>query len=130
MWNTGSRIDNWRDVRSDFPNVPLKLYGPGTDSGTFEFFTERVNGRARVSRSDYTASEDDNVLVRGVASDRGALGYFGYSYYVENRDTLKLVAVNNGAGCVSPSVATVQSYRYKPLSRPLFVYARSEEHTS
>ena len=124
IWNTGSQINNWSQVRSGFPSVPLRLFGPGTDSGTFEFFTERINGRARQSRSDYTASEDDNVLVRGVAGDRGGLGYFGYSYYVENKDRLKLVAVNNGNGCVAPSIRTVQSYSYKPLSRPLFVYAK------
>jgi phosphate transport system substrate-binding protein len=104
--------------------VSLKLYGAGTDSGTFDFFTEVINGRARRSRSDYFASEDDNVLVQGVAGERGALGYFGYSYYVENRSRLKLVAVNSGRGCISPSIATVQSYRYKPLSRPLFIYAK------
>jgi phosphate transport system substrate-binding protein len=124
IWNTGSNVDNWSQVRSGFPNVPLKLFGPGTDSGTFDFFTERINGKAKASRSDYTASEDDNVLVRGVEGDRGGLGYFGYSYYVANKDKLKLVSVNNGSGCVAPSVRTVQAYSYKPLSRPLFVYAK------
>jgi phosphate transport system substrate-binding protein len=124
IWQPGSRINSWNDVRSSFPNVPLRLYGPGTDSGTFEFFTERINGRARASRSDYVASEDDNVLVRGVSGDRGSLGYFGYSYYVENKSRLKLLAVNNGTGCVSPSPARIQAYSYKPLSRPLFVYAK------
>jgi phosphate transport system substrate-binding protein len=124
IWNTGSRVDNWKDVRPGFPDVPLRLFGPGTDSGTFEFFTERINGRARASRADYTASEDDNVLVRGVAGDRGGLGYFGYSYYVENKAQLKLISVNPGSGCVAPSIPAVQSYRYKPLSRPLFVYAK------
>src|SRR6266545_4989127 len=124
IWNTGSNVDNWSQVRSGFPNVPLKLFGPGTDSGTFDFFTEPINGKAKASRSDYTASEDDNVLVRGVEGDRGGLGYFGYSYYVANKDKLKLVSVNNGSGCVAPSVRTVQAYSYKPLSRPLFVYAK------
>ena len=124
IWNTGSKVDNWRDVRSSFPNVALKLYGPGTDSGTFEFFTEKINGRARASRSDYQASENDNVLVRGVEGDRGALGYFGLSYYVENKDKLKVLSVDAGGGCVSPSTGTVQSGRYKPLSRPLFIYAK------
>jgi phosphate transport system substrate-binding protein len=124
MWDTGSNVNSWNDVRPGFPDVPLRLYGAGTDSGTFDFFTEAINGRARRSRSDYFASEDDNVLVQGVAGERGALGYFGYSYYVENRTRLKLVAVNAGRGCIAPSIGTVQSYRYKPLSRPLFIYAK------
>jgi phosphate transport system substrate-binding protein len=124
IWNTGSKVDNWSEVRSGFPNVPLKLFGAGTDSGTFDFFTERINGKSGQSRSDYTASEDDNVLVRGVQGERGGLGYFGYSYYVENKDRLKLVAVNGGGGCVAPSIRSVQAYTYKPLSRPLFVYAK------
>jgi phosphate transport system substrate-binding protein len=124
IWTTGSKVDNWRDVRASFPNVPLKLYGPGTDSGTFEFFTEKINGKARASRSDYQASENDNVLVRGVEGDRGALGYFGLSYYVENRDKLKLLGVDGGGGCVSPSTSTVQTGRYRPLSRSLFIYAK------
>jgi phosphate transport system substrate-binding protein len=126
IWDTGSNVDNWSEVRAGFPDVPLKLYGAGTDSGTFDFFTEAINGRARRSRSDYFASEDDNVLVQGVAGERGALGYFGYSYYVENRSRLKLVAVNAGRGCIAPSIPTVQSYRYKPLSRPLFIYAKRQ----
>ena len=129
IWNTGSKVDSWRDVRSSFPNVPLKLYGPGTDSGTFEFFTEKVNGKARASRSDYQASENDNVLVRGVEGDRGALGYFGLSYFVENRDELKLLAVDAGGGCVRPTTSTVQTGRYRPLSRPLFVYAKRASFT-
>jgi phosphate transport system substrate-binding protein len=124
IWDRGSRVDNWRDVRPGFPNVPIRLFGPGTDSGTFEFFTEKINGRARQSRSDYSASEDDNVLVRGVAGDRGAMGYFGLSYYLENRNRLRVVAVNSGNGCVRPSAATVQSRAYRPLSRGLFVYAK------
>jgi phosphate transport system substrate-binding protein len=124
IWNIGSNVDSWSQVRNGFPNVPLKLFGPGTDSGTFDFFTERINGRAKASRSDYTASEDDNVLVHGVEGERGSLGYFGYSYYLENKDKLKLISVNSGTGCVAPSVRTVQAYSYKPLSRPLFVYAK------
>ena len=124
IWAPGSRVNSWNDVRPQFPNVPLKLYGAGTDSGTFDFFTERINGRSGRSRSDYVATEDDNVTVRGVQGDRGAMGYFGYSYYVENRSRLKLLAINNGNGCIQPSVASIQSYRYKPLSRPLFVYAK------
>jgi phosphate transport system substrate-binding protein len=126
VWDRGSRVNNWKDIRSSFPDVPLKLFGPGTDSGTFEFFTEKINGRARQSRSDYSASEDDNVLVRGVAGERGAMGYFGLSYYLSNTSRLKVVNVNSGGGCVKPSVASVQSRAYKPLSRGLFVYAKKK----
>jgi phosphate transport system substrate-binding protein len=124
IWEPGSKVENWNQVRGSFPNVPLKLFGAGTDSGTFDFFTERINGKAKASRSDYTATEDDNVTVRGVEGDRGAMGYFGYSYYVENKNKLKVLSIDGGGGCVAPSVASVQSYRYKPLSRPLFVYAK------
>ena len=113
-------------MRDGFPNVPLKLFGAGTDSGTFDYFTEAINGRARASRSDYLATEDDNIVVQGVAGERGALGYFGYSYYEENKSRLKVLAVDagKGAGCVTPSVATVQQNKYRPLSRPLFIYAK------
>ena len=126
IWDRGSNVDSWNDIRAGFPNVPLKLFGPGTDSGTFEFFTEKINGRARQSRSDYSASEDDNVLVRGVSGERGALGYFGLSYYLENKSRLKVLQVNSGNGCVTPSVASVQSRAYRPLSRGLFVYAKKK----
>ncbi len=106
--------------------MPLKLFGPGTDSGTFEYFTEAVNGKARASRSDYQASEDDNVLVQGVSGERGGLGYFGYSYYTENQSRLNAVQVRNPKTdqCVAPGVSTVHSGAYKPLSRPLFIYAK------
>jgi phosphate transport system substrate-binding protein len=124
IWDKGSKVNSWSQVRSGFPDVPLKLYGPGTDSGTFEFFTEKINGKARQSRSDYNASEDDNVLVRGVSGDRGGLGYFGFSYYEENISRLKLIKVDSGGGCTAPSVKTVQSRAYKPLSRALFVYVK------
>jgi phosphate transport system substrate-binding protein len=124
IWDTGSKVDNWRDVRAGFPNVPLKLFGAGTDSGTFDFFTEAINGKSRRSRSDYTASENDNILVRGVEGERGALGYFGLSYYQENKGQLKLLSIDGGSGCVAPNIASVQSKRYKPLSRPLFIYAK------
>jgi phosphate transport system substrate-binding protein len=126
VWDRGSTVDNWNEIRSSFPNVPLKLFGPGTDSGTFEFFTEKVNGTARRSRSDYSASEDDNVLVRGVAGERGGMGYFGLSYYLANQNRLKVLTVNAGGGCVKPSIASVQSRAYKPLSRGLFVYAKKK----
>jgi phosphate transport system substrate-binding protein len=126
MWDSGSKVNNWKDVRSSFPDVSLKLYGAGTDSGTFDFFTEKINGKSRRSRSDYTASENDNILVRGVEGERGALGYFGYSYYEENKKRLGLVKVDAGGGCVGPSVKTVQNRTYKPLSRPLFIYAKRD----
>ncbi|MEX2048601.1 MAG: PstS family phosphate ABC transporter substrate-binding protein [Gemmatimonadota bacterium] len=126
IWEPGSKVNNWKDVRSSFPDVDLKLFGPGTDSGTFEYFTEAVNGRARASRSDYQASEDDNVLVQGVSGERGGLGYFGYSYFVENRSRLNAVQVRNPKTdqCVAPGVASVHNNTYKPLSRPLFIYAK------
>jgi phosphate transport system substrate-binding protein len=124
IWDTGSKVNNWSDVRAGFPNVPLKLFGPGTDSGTFDFFTEVINGRARRSRSDYQASEDDNILVQGVAGERGAMGYFGLSYYEENRSRLKALRIDSGHGCTAPSSQTVQAGTYKPLGRPLFIYAK------
>ena len=126
IWEPGSKINNWKDVRAGFPDVPLRLFGAGTDSGTFEYFTEAVNGRARASRTDYQASEDDNVLVQGVAGERGAMGYFGYSYYTENRNRLNAIQVRNPKTdqCVAPAVNTVHNNSYKPLSRPLFVYAK------
>jgi phosphate transport system substrate-binding protein len=126
MWNTGSKVESWKDVRSSFPDVPLKLFGPGTDSGTFDFFTEAINGKAKASRSDYLATEDDNVIVNGVEGERGGLGYFGFSYFEENAAKLKLVKVDSGKGCVAPSVTTVQKSQYKPLSRPLFIYAKRD----
>jgi phosphate transport system substrate-binding protein len=126
IWEPGSRIDNWKDVRPSFPDVPLKLFGPGTDSGTFEYFTEAINGRARASRSDYQASEDDNVLVQGVSGERGGLGYFGFSYFIENQSRLNAVQIRNPKTdqCVAPGVASVHGNTYKPLSRPLFIYAK------
>jgi phosphate transport system substrate-binding protein len=128
IWEPGSKVDNWSQVRDGFPNVPLKLFGPGTDSGTFDYFTEVINGRARASRSDYLASEDDNILVQGVEGERGGMAYFGFSYYEENKAKLKVVSVDSGkgAGCVTPSIATVQSNKYRPLSRPLFIYAKRD----
>jgi phosphate transport system substrate-binding protein len=126
IWEPGSKVDNWRDVRPGFPDVPIKLFGPGTDSGTFEYFTEAINGRARASRTDYQASEDDNVLVQGVSGERGGMGYFGYSYYTENQSRLNAVQVTNPKTnqCVAPNRATVFNNSYKPLSRPLFIYAK------
>jgi phosphate transport system substrate-binding protein len=126
IWEPGSKVDNWRDVRPGFPDVPIKLFGPGTDSGTFEYFTEAINGRARASRTDYQASEDDNVLVQGVSGERGGMGYFGYSYYIENQSRLNAVQVRNPKteSCVAPNVQSVHNASYKPLSRPLFIYAK------
>ena len=124
IWQPGSKVDNWKDVRAGFPDVSLKLFGPGTDSGTFDYFTEAINGKARAGRSDYQASEDDNVLVQGVAGEKGGLGYFGFSYYEENQDKLKVLSIDSGKGCIAPSVRTVQSGTYKPLGRPLFVYIK------
>lgn len=122
IWEPDSRVRTWRDVRSVWPNEEIRLYAPGTDSGTFDYFTEAVVGEARASRPDYQASEDDNVLVQGVAGDRYALGYFGYAYYAENTARLKLVAVDGGQGCVAPSAETIGDGTYFPLSRPLFLY--------
>ncbi|HWO43752.1 MAG TPA: PstS family phosphate ABC transporter substrate-binding protein [Candidatus Eisenbacteria bacterium] len=117
------KITNWNQVRPNWPNAPLKLFGPGADSGTFEYFTEAIVGKAKSSRGDFTASEDDNVLVQGVSTDRNALGYFGYAYYAENQNRLKAVAIDDGKGTpVSPSAKTVENGTYQPLSRPIFIY--------
>ncbi len=126
IWDAGSTVTNWNQVDPSFPDQPLTLYGPGTDSGTFDFFTEVVNGLAKQSRSDYTASEDDNVLVQGVGGDPNAMGYFGLAYYIENRDKLKAVQIDGGKGCVEPSFDTVNSGEYAPLSRPLYIYAKKD----
>ena len=122
IWEPGSTIDNWSQVRAGFPDRPLRLYGPDSDSGTFDYFTEEINGEAQASRSDYTASADDNVLVTGIGGDRNALGYFGYAYYAENADKLKLVAIDAGEGCVTPTASTIEDGSYQPLSRPMFIY--------
>jgi phosphate transport system substrate-binding protein len=122
IWDQGSTVKNWHQVDASFPDKPLTLYGPGTASGTFEFFTEAINGVKKQSRTDYTASEDDNVLVQGVSGDEGGLGYFGYGYFEDNTDKLKALGVDAGTGCVAPSPATIKDGTYKPLSRPLFIY--------
>ncbi|GAB4157009.1 MAG: PstS family phosphate ABC transporter substrate-binding protein [Cyanobacteria bacterium J069] len=123
IWEPGSTVNSWNQVRTGFPNRPLVLYGAGTDSGTFDYFTEAINGKSGDSRSDYTASEDDNVLVQGVSQDENALGYFGYAYYEENQRRLKAVAIDNGSGtAVAPSRAAVENNTYTPLSRPIFIY--------
>jgi phosphate transport system substrate-binding protein len=124
IWSTGSKVDSWKDVDPSFPDEQLTLYGPGTDSGTFDFFTDKVNGEEGASRSDYNATEDDNVTVQGVSGDKGGLGYFGLSYLEQNNDKLKGVEVDSGRGCVAPSSETVQDGSYAPLSRPLFIYVK------
>ena len=124
IWEPGSSVTTWRDVRSEWPAEEIRLYGPGTDSGTFDYFTETIVGESGASRPDFQASEDDNILVQGVAGDRWALGYFGYAYYAENADKLRLVEVDGGNGCVAPSDTTIEDGSYAPLARPLFVYVK------
>jgi phosphate transport system substrate-binding protein len=120
------KMTKWNQVNSKWPDSPLKLYGPGVDSGTFDYFTEAIVGKSRASRGDFTASEDDNVLVQGIASDRGALGFFGYAYYAENMDKLKIVPVDGGKGPVTPSEKTIMDGTYEPLSRPIFIYVNKK----
>src|SRR5215211_5101302 len=122
VWQPGSKIDNWNEIDPQFADEKLTLYGPGTDSGTFDYFTEQIVGEEGASRSDYQPSEDDNVLVQGVAGDSAGLGYFGFSYFEQNQDQLNLVSVDSGDGCVAPSAETIQSGDYAPLARPLFMY--------
>src|SRR5215212_1371484 len=122
LWNKGSKVKSLSEIDPKLPDAELSLFGPGTDSGTFDFFTDQINGEEGVSREDYQPSEDDNVLVQGVAGEKGGLGYFGHSYYEQNQDKLNLVKVDGGDGCVEPTVETIQSGEYKPLSRPLFMY--------
>ena len=122
IWAPNSKVTNWNQVDPSYPDVPLKLFGPGTDSGTFDFFTDKINGEEGASRTDYTPSEDDNVTVQGVEGNKGGLGYFGYTYFEENANKLTAVEVNSGSGCVAPSAETAQNGTYTPLSRPLFIY--------
>lgn len=122
------KINTWNQVNPSWPDKEIKLFGAGADSGTFDYFTEAIVGKAKSSRGDYTASEDDNVLVQGVSNDGGALGYFGYAYYEENQDKLKAVPIvaKEGAAPVSPSMETVMDGSYQPLSRPVFLYVKAE----
>jgi len=129
IWNPEAQgaVTNWNQVRAGFPDVPLRLFGPGTDSGTFDYFTEAVNGKSGSSRGDYTASEDDNILVEGVANEKGGLGYFGLAYFEQNQDKLKIVGIDdgdsgNGNGPIKPSMTTVMDSTYQPLARPIFIY--------
>lgn len=128
IWEPAAQgtITRWNQVRPEWPDAPLSLYGAGTDSGTFDYFTEAIVGEEGASRGDYTASEDDNVLVQGVSNDQYALGYFGFAYYVENQDKLKAVAIDGGNGCVLPSKETINNGTYQPLSRPIFIYVRKD----
>ncbi len=127
IWAPGSSVKNWNQVSTSYPNLPMALFGPGTASGTFDYFTEAVNGKAKSSRSDYTPSEDDNVLVQGVANNAGSMGYFGFAYYVENKDKLRALPIIAKAGAVAvmPSVESVMNSTYQPLSRPLFIYVNA-----
>jgi phosphate transport system substrate-binding protein len=122
LWNEGSKVTKLSDLDPKLPDTELSLFGPGTDSGTFDFFTDEINGEEGVSRKEYQPSEDDNVLVQGVSGEPGGLGYFGFSYYEQNQDKLNLVGVDAGSGCVKPSTEAIQGGDYKPLSRPLFMY--------
>lgn len=126
IWEPNSKVKTWKDVRPEWPAEEIKLFGPGSDSGTFEYFTEEVVGEKGAIRTDYTASEDDNVLVNGVAGEKNGMGFFGYAYYIENKDKLKVVPIDNGSGPVEPNEETVKSGAYAPLSRPLFIYVRNE----
>ncbi|HJU98598.1 MAG TPA: PstS family phosphate ABC transporter substrate-binding protein [Jiangellaceae bacterium] len=126
IWAPDSTVANWNQVDPSFPDEPLVLAGPGTDSGTFDYFTDAVNGEEGASRTDYQASEDDNVIVQAVQGSAGAMGYFGYSYYEENTGTLKALEIDGGAGCIAPSAETVQDGSYAPLGRQLFIYPSAE----
>jgi phosphate transport system substrate-binding protein len=119
-------VTKWSDVNPDWPDFELELYGPGTDSGTYDYFTEVINGEAKSSRQDYSPSESDNALVQGVAGDKGSLGYFGLAYYAENTDKLKLLAVDSGSGPITPTAETVRDGTYEPLARPLYIYVRKD----
>lgn len=126
LWAPDSEVTSWADLDSEWPDEEITLYGPGPDSGTFDYFTEAINGEGGASRTDYQPSEDDNVIVEGVINDQYALGYFGFAYFVQNPDALKAVEVDNGDGCVAPTDETIADGSYSPLSRPLFVYVSAQ----
>lgn len=127
IWSADGGVTTWADVRPDFPAEPIELYGPGTASGTFDYFNEEILGEDLSVRTDYTPSEDDNVLVQGVAGSQYALGYFGFSYYEENQETLKAVAIDNGDGAVAPSIETIGDGSYAPLARTLYIYVNAND---
>jgi phosphate transport system substrate-binding protein len=131
IWGPDSegKVTTWDQVNPEFPQQPIELYGPGTDSGTFDYFTDEINGEEGASRSDYNASEDDNVIVQGVAGSANALGYFGFTYFEENADSLKAVEIDSGDGCVAPSLESAQDGSYTPLARPLFIYVSNSAYT-
>ena len=130
LWEPGSGVDNWSDLDPSFPDQEIALFGPGTDSGTYDYMANDVIGsEEEATRDDYEASENDNVLVQGVAGTEGATGYFGYSYYEQNSDSLKALAIDDGSGCVEPSAETARSGEYTPLSRPLFIYVKNSAYT-
>ena len=122
LWNQGSKVNAYNEINPKFPSTKATLFGPGSDSGTFDFFTDEINGEEGVTRKDYQPSEDDNVLVQGVEGEEGGLGYFGFSYFEQNKEKLNLVGVDGGEGCVKPSLETIQNGTYKPLARPIFMY--------
>lgn len=122
IWGPDSTVKTWKDVRAEWPAEEIKLYAPGTDSGTFDYFTEVINGKSGAIRPDFIGSEDDNVLVQGIAGDKNAIGFFGYAYYEENKDKLKVVKIDNGNGAIEPTFETIKSGSYAPLSRPIFIY--------
>jgi phosphate transport system substrate-binding protein len=122
LWNQGSKVRSLSEIDPKLPDTELTLFGPGTDSGTFDYFTDEINGEEGVSREDYQPSEDDNILVQGVSGEPGGLGYFGFSYYEQNQDKLNLIGVDAGDGCVKPSSESIQDGSYTPLGRPLFMY--------
>jgi phosphate transport system substrate-binding protein len=126
MWEPSAqgRVSSWKQIRAEFPADKLMLFGPGADSGTFDYFTEAVNGKAKASRGDFTASEDDNTLVQGVENNKSALGYFGFAYYAAHKDKLRAVPIDGGKGPVEPSIDNVIKGTYSPLSRPLFIYVK------
>lgn len=126
LWNPDSTVKTWKDLRPEWPDEEIKLYGPGTDSGTFDYFTEEINGETGAIRTDFTPSEDDNILVQGIAGDKNALGFFGFAYYVENQDKLKAVKIDNGNGPVEPTFETIKDGSYAPLSRPIYIYVTKD----
>ncbi|HAG83056.1 MAG TPA: phosphate-binding protein, partial [Cyanobacteria bacterium UBA12227] len=126
MWEPAAqgKVTSWNQIRSNFPNQPLQLFGSDAESGTYDYFTEAIVGEEAKSRSDYTASKDDNILVQGISTNPNAIGFFGYAYYLKNRNRLKLVAIDSGYGCVKPNSQTIADSSYQPLSRPVFIYVK------